>query len=96
MLPISRSPIRADQAPSETRPAAALPLDRVLRIAAARGAATVYVIAQSAPMIRVDGEISALDGETPWTSSDIDRLVMDLAPARVRDGGQSSGECATE
>jgi twitching motility protein PilT len=96
VLPLSRYTIKPDQPAAEARPAAALPLDRVLRIAAARGAATVYVIAQSAPMIRVDGEISALDGETPWTSADIDRLVMDLAPARVRDGGQASGEWVTD
>jgi twitching motility protein PilT len=96
VLPLSRYAIKPDQPAAEARPAAALPLDRVLRIAAARGAATVYVIAQSAPMIRVDGEISALDGETAWTSADIDRLVMDLAPARVRDGGQASGEWVTD
>jgi twitching motility protein PilT len=64
----------------------------VLRIAAARGAATVYVVAQSPPMIRVDGEISVLDGEPALTAADVERLVMDLSPARGREGGQPAGE----
>jgi twitching motility protein PilT len=71
--------------PVEVRRASGTPLERVLRIAAARGAATVYVVAQSQPVIRVDGEISVLDGEPALTAADVERLVMDLAPARARD-----------
>jgi twitching motility protein PilT len=67
-------------------------VDRILRLAAARGASTVYVVAQSQPMIRVDGEISALDGEPALGASEVERLVMELAPAPARDAAQHGGE----
>ena len=84
VLPLSRSPI-ASEPTVEVRTAAGTPLERVLKIAAARGAATVYVVARSQPVIRVDGEISVLDGEPALTAAEVERLVMDLAPARARD-----------
>jgi twitching motility protein PilT len=84
VLPLARPPVGTEP-PLEVRPAAGSPLERVLRIASARGAATVYVVAQSQPVIRVDGEISVLDGEPVLTAAEVERLVMDLAPARARD-----------
>jgi twitching motility protein PilT len=84
VVPLSRSPIAAEPTP-DVRPSSGSPLERVLRIAAARGAATVYVVAHSKPVIRVDGEISVLEGEPALTAQEVERLVMDLAPARGRD-----------
>ena len=84
VLPLARSPIAAEPT-IEVRTSAGTPLARVLKIAAARGAATVYVVARSQPVIRVDGEISVLDGEPALTAAEVERLVMDLAPARARD-----------
>ena len=55
-------------------------IERILRLAAARGAATVYVAAQSAPMIRVDGEFSALDGEGALSAAAVERMTADLTP----------------
>ena len=55
-------------------------LMHTLRVAAARGASTVYVVAQSKPMIRIDGEIGPLESEPTLTAADVDRLVMELAP----------------
>ena len=55
---------------------------QMLRVAAERGASTVYVVAQSKPMIRVDGEISALEEGPALTAADIERLVSTLAPPR--------------
>ena len=63
-------------------------LERVLRLAAARGAATVYLVAQSAPMVRVDGEFSPLDGEPTVNASLLERIAAELAP-RSRDGSAS-------
>lgn len=62
---------------------------RTLRAAAARGASTVYVVAQSKPMIRVDGEIGPLENEPTLTAADVDRLVLELAPPRRRDALQN-------
>jgi twitching motility protein PilT len=84
VLPLARSPI-ASEPIVEVRTTAGTPLERVLKIAAARGAATVYIVARSQPVIRVDGEISVLDGEPALTAAEVERLVMDLAPARARD-----------
>jgi twitching motility protein PilT len=94
ILPISRSPIPTEP-PVEVRSASGTPVERVLRIAAARGAATVYVVARSQPVIRVDGEISVLDGEPALTAAEIERLVMDLAPVRARDSA-APGEWMAE
>ena len=94
ILPLSRSPIPTEP-PLEVRSASGTPVERVLRIAAARGAATVYVVARSQPVIRVDGEISVLDGEPALTAAEIERLVMDLAPARARDSA-APGEWMAE
>ena len=94
ILPLSRSPIPTEP-PVEVRSASGTPVERVLRIAAARGAATVYVVARSHPVIRVDGEISVLEGEPALTAAEIERLVMDLAPARARDS-EPPGEWVAE
>jgi twitching motility protein PilT len=55
-------------------------MERILRLAAARGAATVYVNAQAAPMVRVDGEFSALEGEPTVSAAVVERLTADVAP----------------
>jgi twitching motility protein PilT len=64
-------------------------LMHTLRAAAARGASTVYVVAQSKPMIRIDGEIGPLESEPMLTASDVERLVQELAPPRRRDALQN-------
>ena len=90
VLPLSRPQVRPEavQPPAQAPAALIAPLEHMLRVAAARGASTVYVVAGSKPMIRVDGEISALDAEAAFAASDVDRVVMELAPARGRDGNQ--------
>lgn len=88
VVPISRSPIRAEP-PPQASPAVLAPLERTLRVAAARGASTVYVVAHSKPMIRVDGEISPLESEPVMTAPDVERLLMDLSPPPGRDPAQS-------
>lgn len=84
VVPISRSPVRPE-APAQPAAPSLAPLEHMLRVAAARGASTVYVVAQSKPMIRVDGEISVLESEATFSAADVERVVMDLAPARGRD-----------
>jgi twitching motility protein PilT len=88
VVSISRSPIRAEP-PPQASPAVLAPLERTLRVAAARGASTVYVVAHSKPMIRVDGEISPLESEPVMTAPDVERLLMDLSPPPGRDPAQS-------
>jgi hypothetical protein len=88
VVPLARTPIRPGATPVPP-PASDAPLLHTLQIAAARGASTLYVVAQSRPLIRVDGEFSVLEGEPVLTAADVDRLVMDLAPPRRRDALQN-------
>jgi twitching motility protein PilT len=85
VLSISR-PTVVPERPVQIRPVSGTPLERILRTAAARGAATVYVVAQSHPVIRVDGEISMLDSEPVLSAADIDRLIKEIAPEHGESG----------
>jgi twitching motility protein PilT len=85
VVPMSRSTARGESAAVPYTPSEDAALMRTLRAAAARGASTVYVVAQSKPMIRIDGEIGPLESEPTLTAADVDRLVMELAPPRRRD-----------
>jgi twitching motility protein PilT len=81
VVPIGRTAARPE------KPAAGGRVDdqtllQMLRVAAERAASTMYVVAQSRPMIRVDGEISALEAEPVLSTGDIERLIAALAPQR--------------
>jgi twitching motility protein PilT len=69
---------------------------QILRVAADRGASTVYVVAQSRPMIRIDGEISALENETIFSVNDIERFVAALAPRKPEAVGDAPVEWISE
>jgi len=89
VVPIGRTVLKPEIISTPFTPAPDAALMQTLRAAAARGAATVYVVAQSKPMIRVDGEIVPLESEPILTAADVDRLVLELAPPRRRDALQS-------
>lgn len=59
-------------------------LDRLLRIAAARGASTLYVASKARPSIRVNGEMQMLD-EPALGPDDVESLLIELMPDRNRD-----------
>jgi twitching motility protein PilT len=54
----------------------------LLRLAAARGASTLYLSSQSRPSVRVDGELQTLEGEPILTSRDVESLLLTLMPER--------------
>ena len=81
VLPISRSPIRSD-APPPAIPAGVSGLDRLLRMAAARGASTLYLSSHARPSVRVDGEIQMLEGEPSHGPNDVESLLLTLMPDR--------------
>jgi twitching motility protein PilT len=80
VLPISRSPIRSDTPPQI--PVGVSGLDRLLRMAAARGASTLYLSSDARPSVRVDGEIQMLDGEPSHGPNDVESLLLTLMPDR--------------
>ncbi|MET0213203.1 MAG: hypothetical protein ABW292_09385, partial [Vicinamibacterales bacterium] len=89
VVPLARTPIKPEIVSVPFTPSEDAALMHTLRVAAARGASTVYVVAQSKPMIRIDGEIGPLESEPTLTAADVDRLVMELAPPRRRDALQN-------
>jgi twitching motility protein PilT len=89
VLPLARPPVRPEPAAQLSPPFQSTGIDRLLRIAAARGASTLYLFSQARPSIRVDGEISALDGETVLTESDVEALMLDIIPERNREALRS-------
>ncbi len=91
VVQLARQPIRSESSVSPTAARVdGFSVAELLRVAAARGASTVYVVAQSQPMIRADGEIIVLDigSGVPLAESDVNRLVLDLAPPSARDAWQ--------
>jgi twitching motility protein PilT len=89
VVPMPRPPLKPEVVTVPFTPSEDAALMHTLRAAAARGAGTVYVVAQSKPMIRVDGDIVPLDSEPMLTASDVERLVLELAPPRKREAFQS-------
>ncbi len=81
VLPLARTP-RQPEAVAAVPPS---DVERLLRIAVARGASGLYLIAQSRPTLRVDGEMQPLDGEDALTVASVEALTLALAPESTRD-----------
>ena len=77
---MSRSPIRPDAPPPLASQTSGL--DRLLRMAAARSASTLYLSSQARPSVRVDGEIQMLDGEPSFGPNEVESLLLTLMPDR--------------
>ncbi len=60
-------------------------IERLLRLAAARGASALYLTTQARPAVRVDGDIRLLEGESTLSSGDVEAAVLELAPEGARD-----------
>jgi twitching motility protein PilT len=89
VLPLSRQPVRGDQSARLTPSLHATGIDRLLRIAAARGASTLYLTSQARPSIRVDGEIGPIEGESALSEGDVETLILDMIPERNREALRS-------
>ena len=75
VLPLARSQVRGDQGTRVAMSPKLAGLDRLLRVAAARGASTLYLVSGSKPSIRVDGEISQLEGEAVLSAPEVESLL---------------------
>ena len=89
VLPLARHQIRGDQSARISPPLHSTGIDRLLRIAAARGASTLYLMSQARPSIRVDGEIGAIEGESALSEADVEALILDMIPERNREALRS-------
>jgi twitching motility protein PilT len=94
VLPIARSPIRAEQPPPYVPDPTLSGLERLLRVSAARGASTLYLSSGSRPSVRVDGELQVLEGEPVHVARDVESLLLTLMPERSHEALRSGA--ATE
>src|SRR5439155_22452628 len=76
VLPMTRNPIRSEYSPPSFSDPTMDGLERLLRLAAARGASTLYLSSDARPSVRVDGELQSLDGEAQLTSRDVESLLL--------------------
>jgi twitching motility protein PilT len=81
VVPMARSPIRGE-APAAVVGQSGTGLERLLRLAAARGASTLYLSTDQRPSVRVDGENQPLEGEPVLTAYDVESLLLTLMPER--------------
>jgi twitching motility protein PilT len=80
VLPLTRNPIRPEAPPALGEEAIST-LDRLLRLAAARGAAALYLSSTARPSLRVDGEMQVVDGPI-LGPNEVESLLMTLMPER--------------
>ncbi len=90
VLPLQRSAIRPERFrdDGERLPPSA-DVDRLLRLAAARGASTVYLVADSPPLAKIDGAIEVLGGERSLEATEVETMLLDLAPEPNREALRS-------
>lgn len=86
VLPLARSPIRTDvPRPTPTGSPKYFGIGRLLRTAAARGASSLYLMAQARPTIRIDDEVLPLEAEPPLGTAEVEALILELAPGASRE-----------
>jgi twitching motility protein PilT len=73
-----RTTSTANSAPTPAR--AASGIDRLLRVAAARGASALFLTSDSRPWIRVEGDLRFLDSEPPLSRADVESAILEIAP----------------
>ena len=99
VLPLARSPIRTDTPRAGGTPTPRyLGIGRLLRIASARGASSLFLTANARPSIRIDDEILPLETEPPLGRAEVESLILEMAPGASRDAfaGGSSAEWVYE
>lgn len=53
-------------------------LDELIQRASSRGASTLYLVARSRPMVRVDGDVTGFDDERELETFEVDALIQEL------------------
>jgi twitching motility protein PilT len=86
------------EVPARTATLRAAGVERLLRLAAARAASTLFVASDCRPAIRVEGDIRPLDGEPPLSRAEVEAAVLELVPATEQEavGRGESTEWITE
>ncbi|HEX6164719.1 MAG TPA: ATPase, T2SS/T4P/T4SS family [Vicinamibacterales bacterium] len=86
VVPMTRT-VRIEVPPRTQPPSrAASSIDRLLRVAAARGASALFLTSDSRPWIRVEGDLRFLETEAAWSRADVESAILEIAP----ESGQES------
>ena len=93
VVPLARSQAREHSREKPTirfvPPPHSTGIDRLLRLAAARGASTLFLTSQAKPSIRINGEISPMEGEQVLSEPDVEALMLEIVPESHRDALRS-------
>ena len=60
-------------------------LVHLLRTVAARGGSALYVASDAQPLMRIDGEMQALEGVDPLSAADVETLLLGVMPERTHE-----------
>ena len=74
------------EVPARTASARPSTVERLLRVAAARGASALFLSSQSRPYVRVEGNLRVLDGEAALGGPDVEAAVLEVVPDAAREG----------
>ena len=78
VLPLTRT-VRIE-VPARTGTGAPSGVDRLLRIAAARGATALFLTSESRPWMRLDGDLRYFDSEAPLSRADVENAILEISP----------------
>jgi twitching motility protein PilT len=67
----------------------AAPLERLLRLAASRGATALFISTGSKPSVRLDGDVQRLDGTAVLSAQEIESLLLGVSAERAHDTPQN-------
>jgi twitching motility protein PilT len=84
VVPLARSPIRAEAQPRPVQLPTPAGADRLLRLAASRGASVLHLSSGARPSVRLDGQIVPLEGEPALAAAVVESLLIDLASESER------------
>src|SRR5688572_10277670 len=68
------------EVPPRASTRAASGIDRMLRIASARGASALFLTSDSRPWIRIEGDLRYLDSEPALSRADVEAAILEIAP----------------
>jgi twitching motility protein PilT len=78
VLPLTRT-VRIE-VPPRTSTRAASGIERLLGIAAARGASALFLTSDSRPWMRIEGDLRNLEGEASLSRADVEAAILEIAP----------------
>lgn len=88
IVPLTRT-VRIEVPPRTTAPRIGA-AERLLRLAAARGASSLLLSSGAPPYVRVDGDLRPLETEPPLTTTEVEAAILELGPTSSRPADSGS------